>query len=210
MWLIKHTFSLEICGWCLWNVSSLGIHVIRGKGKLEIARNPSSSGRSPVLSLKPRVFLVSLFSVHSHFSPCQLPEELPSPHIFFFCRSLTLLRIPQLSRRHPHLFLHCLAAVPAAVLFSPPHQDLQKTPLGQACVFTLDHIMEAFKSGPCLTLRVTAEHIFKVSTGYWLPSNNRKMNSYNSGQFSSTVVCSWFFVVYVGSAHFVTQRVLGL
>lgn len=48
MWLIKHTFSLEICGWCFVECELLGNSRNQGrKGKLEIARNPSSSGEEP-------------------------------------------------------------------------------------------------------------------------------------------------------------------
>ena len=127
------------------------------KVKPEIAKNPSSSGEEPcAVSQATGLPWSLLFSMHSYFSPCQLPEELPSPHTF-------LLQEFGSVDIHPHLFLHCLTAVPAAVLFGPPSESPKKTPLSPASVFTLDHVMGSFQirsmSSP---LRVTAENIFSV------------------------------------------------
>lgn len=164
MWLIKHTFSLEICGWCFVECELPGNSPNQGrKGKLEIAKNPSSSGEEPC-AVSQATGLPGLFRslcIHTSLLVSFLRNSLPLT--FFFCRSLTLLRSHSSVDIHPHLFLHCLAAVPAAVLFGPPSESPEKTPLGPACVFTLDHIMGSFQirsmSSP---LRVTAEHIFSV------------------------------------------------
>lgn len=69
MWLKKHTFSLEICGWGFVECELPGNSRNQGhKVKLEIARNPSSSGEEPwaVSQAKGRPWSLP-FSVHTHF-----------------------------------------------------------------------------------------------------------------------------------------------
>ena len=200
MWLKKTNILLRDLQlgfprtWAPWESRNQGHKV-----KLEIARTPSSSGRSPGLSLKPRVVPGLSCSLRIYTS-CHLPEELPSPHTFLL-QEFNSLEIPWLWR-DPSTSLFALFSCSA--YHCPTGSSIRvsrEDSLGPAYVFMLDHIMGSFQirsmSSP---LRVTAENIFSVPGVLSCPQTTERWILITPGAIAShiTVYPSYLFLVFCG------------
>ena len=121
------------------------------KVKPEIAKNPSSSGEEPCAVSQATGLPWSLpFSMHSHFSPCRLPEELPSPHTFLL-QEFDSLEIPWLCR-HPSKSLFALFSCIACCcpIQSPIRISREDSPWSSFCLH----------AGPCYGKFSNQVHVF--------------------------------------------------
>ena len=135
-------------------------------------------GRSPGLSLKPRVVPGLSRSLCIHTS-CQLPEELPSPHTFLL-QEFNSLEIPWLWRDPSTFFELFRCSAYHCPIGSSIRVSREDSPWSSLCLHAGPHHGKFSKQVHVFTPESHCWKHFQCPRGIGLSQNNRKMNSYNS------------------------------